>query len=380
MKNVRMAIGLVSALLLASAGRAENIAVGWGDAVGAGNGWLPKIASDGSNGLTTLIYQIGTGDARFEYENGEFYPYLDSLSWDGSYNIFSTTQPGNEVGHAPSIAMVTCYASACSGAPWYWGNVVQVHQGGQDSGAQLWYRTGVVGGATTTTWGAAQPYDTGYNPTVAVDQNSTLPSTTTVIEVHQAGVDSSELWYHIGTLTYSATSVNITWGPAQPTGLTGYAPSVSISYGVVVLAAQGPSGELWYSIGTWSTSGVFTWGPPHTYTTGYNPSVSLQYCPGGGVAFNCVFLLVEAHQATNSTGSLLYRTGILTGVDGTSTTITWTPNKDREIGSVPTTGCYPTVSLITNWPAGFYNVVESHSVACGGPANLLSWWGTLVLE
>jgi hypothetical protein len=381
MKNVSIAIGLLSALLFANAGRAENIGITWADAVGAGKGWLPKIASDGSNGVTTLIDQEATGMATFAYENGQFTPSISLLSWDSTNNIYSASQPNYEVGHDPSIAMVTCYASACMGGPYYTANVVQVHQGGQDGGAELWYRTGVVGIDPTgkTTWGAAQSYDTGFNPTVAVNQYSTTPGSTTVVEVHQAGVNSSALWFHIGTLTYSASSVAVTWGSALPTGLTGYAPSVSYSNGVAVLVAQGPSGELWYSIGTWSTGGAFIWGPATSYTTGYNPSVSLQYCPGG-VAFNCVFLLVEAHQETNSTGTLYYRTGILTGVDGTSTTITWTPNKDRKIGSFAFSGCYPTVSLITNWSAGYYNVVESHSAKCGEPANLTTWWGTLSLE
>lgn len=375
MGKVSMSIALVSALYLASTGRAENIGIVWAGGVAAGNGWLPKIASDGSNGLTTLIYQIGTGDARFEYENGEFYPYISSLSYNGPYNIFSTTQPGNEVGHSPSIAMVTCAIAACTGGPYYMANVVEVHQGGQDNGAALWYRTGVVGGATSTTWADAYQYDTGYNPTVAVDQYSSLPGSTTVIEVHQAGVDSSDLWYHIGTLTYSASSVSVTWGPAIKTGLTGYTPAVSYSDGVAVLAFRDSSANLWYSIGTWDLSGNFIWGPAVNYDTGFNPSVSLQYC--AGVAFNCVFLLTEAHQDGKTTGGLEYRTGILKGIDGPSTTITWTPDEDRKIVS---SGCYPTVSLIMNWSAGYYNVVESHSVDCGGPANIQSWWGTLQLE
>jgi hypothetical protein len=386
MKNVSLAIGFVSAVLLAAPGSAENIGITWGGGVAAGNGWLPKIASDGSVGNTTLIYQVDTGMAKFQYENGYFDVYSPWIFWTfGPYNIFSSSEPGNEIGHSPSIAMVNCPLSACAGSPYSSSisNVIQVHQGGQDSGSALWYRTGVIGSSGKTTWAVANFYDTGFNPTVAVDQYITWGSTTTVIEVHQAGVDMSELWYHIGTLTYSASSVSVTWGPAIKTGLTGYSPSVSISNGVVALVARGPSAELWYSIGSWDTSGNFVWGPATDYTTGYNPSVSIQECGGGGStsnAFNCIFLLVEAHQGGNDTGTLWYRTGILTGVTPGSTSITWTKNTDRKIGSVPLTGCYPTVSLITNWSAGYYNVVENHSVACGGAANLQSWFGTLLLE
>jgi hypothetical protein len=380
MKSVSMAIGLVGALLLASIGNAEKIGIVWAAGVAAGNGWLPEMASDGQEGMTTIIYQIGQDDAMFEYENGMFEPESSLLWWDGTFDIFSATQPSNEVGHHPSIAMVHCALAGCTGGPYYMANVVEVHQGGQDNGGELWARTGVAGDAAgTTIWGASQSYNTqGYNPTVAVNQTSSNLSSTIVVEVHQTGVDLSSLSYQVGTLTYSDSSVGLSLGSANPTGLTGYAPTVSVSNNMVLLVAQGASGELWYSVGTLDyTNNIITWGPATNYDTGYNPSVSLQVCGDGGVAFNCVFLLVEAHQAKNGTGPILYRTGTLTGG---STTIDWTPNADSPLGPTPVTGCYPSVSLVTNWSTGNYNVVESNSDACGGPANLVSYWGTLQLE
>ena len=370
MKNVQMAIGFVSALLLANAGRAENITIVFADSVAAGNGWLPKIASDGQVGMTNLIYQIGTGDARLEYESGMLDSGIALFYWSGPYNIFSSTQPTNEIGHDPSIAMVNCAIPACTGFPYYVANVIQVHQGGQDNGAALWYRTGVERNASAATWAAAQRYDTGYNATVALDQWNSSPTTTTVVEVHQAGKDLSELWYHVGTLTYSDSSVTVTWGPAYMTGFSGYAPAVSISNGSVVLVAQGTAPELWYSTGSvdFSTNTII-WGPATSYGTGYNPTVSMQPC---GSLFDCDSVLVEAHQGGTGTGSLWYRIGTMfTGA------ITWTPNSATKYAS---SGCYPSVSLLRNWSSGQDNIVESHSDACGGPANIVSSWGTLQLK
>jgi hypothetical protein len=400
MKNVSMAIGFVSAVLLAAPGSAENIGIVWTSGVAAGNGWLPKMASDGQVGKTTLIYQIDTDMARFEYENGYFNIYSPWMYWTfGPDSILSSSDPSKEIGHAPDIAMVTCPLAGCAATPYAAAisNVVEVHQGGPvtigpivvpGSAPSLWYRTGVtVPSSGATSWATASSYDAGYNPRVAVDQYKTWGGSTTVIEVHQAGVDMSDLWYHVGTLTYSASSVSITWGPSKKTGLTGYSPSVSISNGVVALVARGPFAELWYSIGTLDTSGNVTWGTATNYTTGYNPSVSIQACGGGGTtpnAFNCLFLLAETHQSGNDTGTLYFRTGILKGVTPGSTSITWTKDIDRTIGPTgsPVTGCYPTVSLITNWStsSGYYYVAESNSVACGGPANLQSWFGALQLE
>jgi hypothetical protein len=45
-------------------------------------------------------------------------------------------------------------------------------------------------------------YDTGFNPSVAMDSFNLYSSTvgTTVVEVHQAGLGMSDLWYHVGTI------------------------------------------------------------------------------------------------------------------------------------------------------------------------------------
>jgi hypothetical protein len=380
-KTFQMAIGLLSALLLANPGSAENLTIQWWvTGWPAGTGWLPKIAASGGlTGSGALIYQTATGDAKFEYWDGQMvFTEPNIFNWDGYYYVTSATQPSDEVGHEPSIAMVTC--PVCSD---FTSDVIEVHQGGQDNGAALWYRTGVDSGLETT-WAASHKYDEGYNPTVAVDQSGGT-SSTTVVEVHQGGVDSSELWYHVGTLTYSASSASVTWGPSHKTGFTGYAPTVSVARGVVVLVAQGTAPQMWYSIGTvdTSTNTINNWSAQNNYDNGYNPSVSVQSCGGGSASFGCDFVVVEAHQEGKSTGSLMYRLGKMHyGTGGSApTSIKWTPNADTDYA----TGCYPSVGLMTYGTddtdgSTTYPLVESHSAACGGPAFVHTSWGYLQLN
>lgn len=60
-------------------------------------------------------------------------------------------------------------------------------------------------------------------------------------------------------------------------GFDGYAPSVSIADGLIVLVGQGSGGALWYSIGVLQSSGQsigIAWTTPKTYDSGFNHSVS----------------------------------------------------------------------------------------------------------
>jgi hypothetical protein len=164
-------------------------------------------------------------------------------------------------------------------------------------------------------------------------------------------------------------------------GFSGYAPTVSVANGIVVLVAQGTTGQLLYSIGTADIStNTISWSATNNYDTGYNPSVSVQACGAGGATFGCDFVVLEAHQAGKSTGSLLYRIGKMHyGTGGTSpTSISWTPNADTNYAK----GCYPSVALMTYGTntTTTYPIVESHSDACGGPAVLHTAWGYLQLD
>lgn len=378
MKNIRFAIGLLGALLLANAAGAQNLTIQWAvTGWPSGEGWIPKAASDGQDGNVAIIYQTATGgDATFNYFDGQMViSDINYLYWDGPYDITSSGQPNKEAGHAPSIAMVDCLIPSCTSYPGYASNVIEVHQASQDPGAKLLFRSGVDTGYGTT-WANSHSYDSGFNPTVALDQSGGTDTSTTIVEVHQATIDSSLLWYHVGKLTYSDTSPSASFDGSHSTGFTGYAPTVSVARGVAVLMAQGPSGEMWYSIGSVDTTkGTITWGPQTKYDTGWNPSASVQWCSGGGATFGCDLMVVEVHQEKNGTGSLMYRTGVMHyGTGGTTpTSIHWTPNSDTKYAD----GCYPTVSVMTDSDGSFHPLVEAHSAACGGPAAVFAAWGSI---
>ncbi|HUB82090.1 MAG TPA: hypothetical protein VMB03_25010 [Bryobacteraceae bacterium] len=373
MKDVQMTIAVVGAMLLASVASAQQpLALQWSVTEGAGKGYLPKIASDGLNGLISLMFQTATGVATFQYEDGAMVVSDPSyVTWVGPYGVYTPTNPSDETGHEPSVAMAPCELTACTENLYYAANVIQVHQG---NGADLWYRTGFTQGAITT-WANAGNYDEGYNPTVALDRGFVAMTSTTVVEVHQAGVDMSELWYHVGTLNFSASTATVTWGPSYKTNFTGYAPTVAISHGVVVLVAQGTAPNMFYSIGAVNTSNnTIAWGAQTNYDTGYNPSITVQQCLWGTIS--CNFMVVEAHQGkNNATGSLYYRTGAMfyPSSGGAPTSISWAPNSSTEYA----TGCYPSVSVMTN-NGGTYPIVESHSEACNESAQLIREWGLVV--
>jgi hypothetical protein len=381
MKNIRFAIGLLGALLLANAAGAQPLTIQWTVTnYGLGNGWIPKSASDGLNGNVAVIYQAAVGaDATFNYFDGQILIQdLDSFYWDGPYDITSSGTPNHEVGHAPSIAMVDCLIASCTSYPGYISNVIEVHQNSQDPGATVSFRTGVDGGLITT-WANSQFYDFGFNPTVALDQSGGTTTGTTIVEVHQATIDTSALWYHVGKLTYSDTSVSASFDGSHPTTFTGYAPTVSVAQGIAVLMAQGLSGEMWYSVGTVdAATGTIAWGPQTPYDTGWNPSVSVQWCSEDTDDFDCEFMVVEVHQKENGTGPLIYRIGTMSyATSGAApTSIQWPPDPDTKYAN----GCYPTVSVMTDFYGSFHPMLEVHSAACGGPANVYASWGSVVNE
>jgi hypothetical protein len=257
-------------------------------------------------------------------------------------------------------------------------NLIEVHQGGQDNGGALWYQLASASDPLPNkiNWSAANPYDEGYNPTVAADLNGPSPLVSTIVEVHQAGVDISALYYHVGVLTLG-TSPSIVWGPSTEinSGLNqGYAPTVSIANNLAILVAQGTSGALWYSIGVVDTStSTIEWSKPDVYTSGYNPSISVF---GDGVdeffGSGSGRVVVEAHQGDKGTGPLLYRTGILGGAAPTS--IKWTPSSNVSYSN----GCYPSVAL--SFTEVDYNLAvnETHSSACSEAATLYASLGDLV--
>jgi hypothetical protein len=222
-------------------------------------------------------------------------------------------------------------------------------------------------------WQAAAEYDHGYNPTVALDtiygvswpnNNTQVP----IVEVHQATVNSSELWFHVGVLKIGSTP-SISLAGSHDTGFSGYAPSVSVADGLAILVYQGSGGSLWYSLGVVNnTTEDIAWGTPVNYATGYNPSVSLL-----GEQICCWFYgnwdVVEVHQQDNGTGPLTYRMGYMDAGSDFSypTAVKWGPDSDTEFEA---SGCYPTVGQAAE--SGLFEVVVTSSTGCGKAANIIS--------
>jgi hypothetical protein len=370
-------------LLLSAAAQAQSIS--WVQEAKSlsskSNGYLPRVASDGSStGLgssTVSIYQDATGFAEFKYQTGQASSLYDpELSWGSTIaGIYG------EIGHQASIAMTA------TGEYGIYNDVVfEAHQGGQDNGGELWYRAGqgpygIQPYPVDLSWGAGYSYDTGFNAAVALDQS--ISSSPTIVEVHQAASGASTIWYHVGQITAGGSVPTVSLHGSHSTGFVGYAPSVTVAGGFVILAmqgtdSQGTGGALLYSLGQVKTdasgapTGEIAWGPLTKYDNGYNPSVSLT------LQFSeATWVLVEAHQADGGTGPLYYRIGYLNYSDSgaSPTAVAWQKNPSNKSYSTQyaQTGCYPSVTQ--TYDNGLWSVVETNSTACGEVAQIESWYG-----
>lgn len=363
MKRLNFAILSGLALLCAAAAHAQVIIINWTsfDGTVVSSGYLPRSASDWVYG-TIAMYETATKFAGIQYENGNdiFAPTPTTVNW-----CCGGSPMNGEIGHATSVALANANK---------YDTAIEVHQGGQDGGAQLWYSlgSGKLGGTLseqipyTLNWATSQKYGTGFNPTVAVDNSNYLssPTSAAVVEVHQASSDRSDLWYTFGLLLgINGASPVLDWFPAvKIPSVSGYAPSVSLASGLAVVVFQGASGELFYSIGVNDTFGGFTWSAPVYYTQGYNPSIAVYGC-----ATCKSWTVLEAHQANNGTGALWYRTGLI-NKQGTHS-IVWTPDGDTMYEQ---SGCYPSVAQ-----NGVY-VWETHEYKCGEASPVFSSFGQLV--
>ena len=395
MKNVSVTMGL-AALLLAGATKAQNITIKW--KVSAKPElfyYLPKVASDGIQNVAIIAEssKSSTGLSALEDELGSYAPLTSAqVSWTGTAPyLYGPTQ---QIGHAPSIALAYDGADNYDGA-------IEVHQGGQDSESSLWFQLGSNAPPfySAINWGRATqlgpgpwtcgpfprgcgagPFDYGYNPTVAADLGGQSPTSTTVVEVHQAAVGESTLYYHVGVLTLGP-SPSISWGPSLAVSSTtqGYAPTVSIANNVAVLVAQGSGGTLWYSIGVVDTAtSTIAWTAPSQYGSGYNPTVSV-YGDGTDLWISGR-VLVEAHQVDNGTGSLVYSVGVLKGSSPKSITWSVTTSGTPDTNIYYATGCYPSVALAFDGytPPSQVSVTETHETACGSASITDYWFGYLV--
>src|SRR5580704_7220506 len=356
MRRVHLLMG-IAALLMANQAKALNEYIAWSTYESFyASGYLPRVAIDQVYGAVN-ISESGTGFQNVFYETGNNQkgatpPGLSWTLWNADDKI------NGEVGHAAAIAL------ASAGG---YDTAIEVHQGGQNGGAALWYDMATAKLSSTLQlpgslkWSAGQQYDNGFNPTIAVDDSSVITGTGAgielVVEAHQATANLSDLWYHVGWLESPGTSSpTFVWGPSNQYD-SGYAPSISISDGLVVEAHQGTGGDLWYRLGT-AAFFTITWSPAVKYDSGYNPSVSISGCISCGG-----WSIVEAHQSTTGTGPLMYRIG--TVKSSSDTTIAWTPNSYTDYA----TGCYPSVAQY-----GAY-VVEVHATSCNQASNLVYSFG-----
>jgi len=370
-------LSFAAVLLPATQAAAKDVKIDWKQTGAAlATGYLPRVTSDGGNGTTGSvntagIYQDATGFAEFGFLTG-FFSGGSTVNWNTPTNIHA------EIGHEASIAMASyCVDPECNQSG---DAAIEVHQGGQDNGSLLWYRIGqgnvlnVASSSNGLVWAAkGVSYDHGYNPTVAVDNSGfDNPNTPIVVEVHQADLNYSELWYHVGVYNIGSSS-SVSLQGSHNFGFQGYSPTVSVCDGLAALVAQGADGNLWYSIGVVNTSnGTIAWTSPTTYTNGYNPAISIYET---GNTFNGDWDVVEAHQADNNeTGQLLYRTGHMsfTSSGGYPSSIKWSTKGGNTDYA---TGCYPSVTLFRVPGVSAPYVVETHSAACGQVSDIVSDMG-----
>src|SRR5580693_7442133 len=156
MKTFRLGLTFASALFCASTARTQSLLLSPPpNGISKTAGYLPKLAgvalytlsgefnNQTTYGTTVSIFETGTNNAALQVEaaSSAFSYCCDSFSWDPPPTyITSPTQPSDEIGHAPSIAMTPC-GNVCGTTPPNNTNLVEVHQGGQDNGSELWYRT-----------------------------------------------------------------------------------------------------------------------------------------------------------------------------------------------------------------------------------------------
>jgi len=369
----------LAALMLASGAQAQDITITWlVPAKNIGNGYLPKVSSDGIQNVVTIDQvNMGPSNPMNGVPNGlaAFQDHIGtidtaSISWAGvSKYLYSPPQTTPQIGHAPSIAL------AYDGSDNY-DTAVEVHQGGQDGEGSLWFQIGKNSPPffSNIVWSSSNRYGTGYNATVAADLNGKSLTTSTVVEVHQESAGESALYYKVGVLTLGP-SPSISWGASLEIngGLNqGYVPTVTVANNLAVLVAQGTSGALWYAIGVVDTATyTINWTDPIPYGGGgYNPTVS-EFGDGTASYIGKGRVVVEAHQLDSSTGPLVYSVGVLkNGVGGSApTSIEWST-----ITNVPySTGCYPSVAISfdgytppnPNGTTSNLSVTETHETACG---------------
>ncbi len=258
-----LAAGLAPAGALAS----TPFDAGVNPSTSSGQGGLVEVhqaydVEHGSGIYTRLWYSVGT--PQFPTNTGSV---SSVVNWSAAYAYDNGVNPSVASGGVPTPPPTLGSAAA----------VVEVHQasvGSPSSQVALWYHVGTpCGGSSCNSgpiaWGASHIYDTGLNPSVALDP----VGYGSIVEVHQG--QGNALWYRVGQVSLSNDTIS--WGPSRQFDW-GYHPNVAV-YGDTVVevhqASQTDPSALWYSVGTLQTQTMtISWGPAYHYDNGSSPAIA----------------------------------------------------------------------------------------------------------
>lgn len=382
-KNGRIILELkrIALILIAGfafAGRAPSQTIAWDDKdiyVGSSEieWYQPKIAGDGGGNIVAVGLDNTTSLGSLMYWSG-YNPYnetsLDGLGYGTEY----------AVGVSPAVTLMWLSINPGPG----YGEVLEIHQGGQRNGAALWshlapYLDDLEVGETLN-FTDAQEYDTGYNSSVASDgpfsNVSYSDQWANIVEVHQAAPGTSALWYHVGQVNLiNNSTISLTWGPAYKFD-AGSLPSVALCYDwptmseVAIEVHQGDDGTLWYSTGVLSGNQI-AWNGSTQYDNGYAPSITCDYSLEAAGPDQAV---IEVHQAANPAAGESTDLWYHVATAFAPSAVSWGPSQRYD------TGCNPTVTLGNGSSSPPLNLVEAHLKTCGEPGPLLYDYGSIPWE
>lgn len=141
---------------------------------------------------------------------------------------------------------------------------VEVHN--SEASSDMWYHIGTIREATIE-WGPSVKYSSGYHPAVAIRNDGTI------IQVHEtSNVLTNSLYYKIGKINGS----RIDWWGGDQKYDSGRQPSVAVNdKGVVVEVHKSQSfDKLYYRVGQIEGNKI-SWGDSHQYDSGVTPSVAI---------------------------------------------------------------------------------------------------------
>jgi hypothetical protein len=155
-----------------------------------------------TEGYSQLYYHVGYFNANYFYGNGELF------TWGPAYKV------PNAEGTLPSVIVAD-------------GEVILVLQG---NSGRLWYDVGKISG-NTVAWQGSVNYDTGYNPSIALNPTTTEPyfNPSTIVETHQSEAGTaSTLTYRVGSWNNQFSPTSISWNGSDISYATGCTPNVAL--------------------------------------------------------------------------------------------------------------------------------------------------------